>query len=42
MISEGSCDTKDWSNDAENSVSPSQKKKMHLHNEIENSYNIKL
>ncbi len=24
MISEGSCDTEDWSNDAENSVLPSQ------------------
>ncbi len=24
MISEGSCDTEDWSNDAENSALPSQ------------------
>jgi len=24
MISEGSCDTEDWSNDAGNSASPSQ------------------
>ncbi len=24
MISEGSCDTEDWSNDAENSTLPSQ------------------
>ncbi len=24
MISEGSCDTKDWSNDAENTALPSQ------------------
>ncbi len=26
MISEGSCDTEDWSNDAENSALPSQNK----------------
>ncbi len=26
MISEGSCDTEDWSDDAENSALPSQKK----------------
>ncbi len=25
MISEGSCDTEDWSNDAKNSILPSQK-----------------
>jgi len=25
MISEGSCDIKDWSNDAENTALPSQK-----------------
>ncbi len=25
MISEGSCDTEDWSNDAENSALPSEK-----------------
>ncbi len=25
MISEGSCDTEDWSNDAENTALPSQK-----------------
>ncbi len=26
MISEGSCDTEDWSNDAENSALPSEEK----------------
>jgi len=26
MISEGSCDTEDWSNDAENSALPSQER----------------
>jgi len=31
MISEGSsCDTKDWSNEAENSALPSQNKKYHF------------
>jgi len=28
MISEGSCDTEDWSNDAENSALPSQESKI--------------
>ena len=30
MISEGSCDTEDWSNDAGNSALPTQEKKIIL------------
>ncbi len=30
MLSEGSCDTEDWSNNAENSALLSQEKKSHL------------
>ncbi len=39
MISEWSCDTEDWSNDAENSALPSLEKKWHLkYIKIENTY----
>ncbi len=39
MISEGSCDTDDWSNDAENWAYPSQAiNKMLKYIKIENSY----
>ncbi len=38
MISEGSCDTEDWCNDAENSDLPLQENKKILnYNQIENS-----
>jgi len=30
MISEGSCDTEDWSNEAENPVLPSHHNKLYL------------
>jgi len=30
MISEGSCDTEDWSNDAENPALPSQENKLYF------------
>ncbi len=40
MISEGSCDTKDWRNDAENSALPSHENilKYIKYIKIENSY----
>ncbi len=40
MISEGSCDTEDWSNDAENSALKFEKLHFRVHYiQIENSYN---
>jgi len=39
MISEGSCDTKDWSNDAENTALPSEEYiTFFKYIKIENSY----
>ncbi len=38
MISEGSCDTEDWSNDAENTVLITEIKYILQYIDIENSY----
>ncbi len=38
MISEGSCDTEDWSNDAENSALITGKKCILKYIQIENNY----
>ncbi len=38
MISEGSCDTEDWSNDAENSALITEINYILTHTRIENSY----
>ncbi len=38
MISEGSCDTEDWSNDAENSALITAKKSILKYIKIENCY----
>ncbi len=38
MISEGSCDTEDWSNDAENSALITGINYILKYNHIENSY----
>ncbi len=38
MISEGSCDTEDWRNDAENSALHHRNKIYFKYSEIENSY----
>jgi len=38
MISEGSCDPEDWSNDAENSALSRKKKYIMKYIKIENSY----
>ncbi len=38
MISEGSCDTEDWCNDAENSALITQINYILLHIRIEDSY----
>ncbi len=38
MISEGSCDTEDWSNDAEYSALITEINYILTHNRIENSY----
>ncbi len=38
MICEGSCDTEDWSNDAENAALTSQDKLHFKYIQIENSY----
>ncbi len=38
MISEGSCDTDDWSNDAENSDLITEKKNILKYITLENSY----
>jgi len=40
MISEGSCDTEDWSNNAENSALPSQENKLFKQRRVINCYNI--
>ncbi len=38
MISKGSCDTEDWSNDAENSALPSKEKKWFENIKMEYNY----
>ena len=38
MISEGSCDTEDWSNDAENSALITGKSNILKYIQLENSY----
>ncbi len=38
MISKGSCDTEDWSNDAANSALITERKYILKHIKIENSY----
>ncbi len=38
MISEGSCDTEDWSNDAQNSALPTRINYILKYIKIENSY----
>ncbi len=38
MISEGSCDTEDWSNDAENSALITEINYILHYNQTENSY----
>ncbi len=40
MISEGSCDTEDWSNDAENAAAHHRNKSIQLENSSNNVFTV--